>query len=225
MGIHDFSETLAGPVLLSWLSEWVYCKRRFYLRIAEDNHLENQFIVEGNTEHQNAHMRKIEKRGKKVKVTGLYVCSKALNICGICDAVEFIEDERGAWIPFLGGTYVISPVEYKHGKTRNEKEYNLQTAAQGMCLEEMYCTTIQKIFVYYKESNERYEIQMTSEIRDSVRQAVGEITAYLANPYPIKPAFLKRCHGCSMEKLCSPRKILVEDYMNRVREKYMEGKV
>ena len=40
------------PILLSWISQWVFCKRRFYLQIAEQNFIENVFTAEGARDHK-----------------------------------------------------------------------------------------------------------------------------------------------------------------------------
>ena len=77
------------PILLSWISQWVFCKRRFYLQIAEQNFIENVFTAEGARDHKRAHECKIERRGTHIKVTGLQVVSEKYHLFGICDSVEF----------------------------------------------------------------------------------------------------------------------------------------
>lgn len=126
------------PILLSWISQWVFCKRRFYLQIAEQNFIENVFTAEGARDHKRAHECKIERRGTHIKVTGLQVVSEKYHLFGICDSVEFEVISDGCYIPFLEETCRIYPVEYKHGKKRDEEEYNLQMAAQTLCLEVPY---------------------------------------------------------------------------------------
>lgn len=209
------------PILLSWISQWVFCKRRFYLQIAEQNFVENIFTAEGARDHQRAHECKIERRGKHIKVTGLQVSSERYHLFGVCDSVEFEVDPDGYYIPFLDETCRIYPVEYKHGKKRNEEEYNLQMAAQTLCLEEMYKATITQGCIYYVGSKERFEVPISDEVRTDVIKFVGEITEYLEKPYPIKPELRRRCNGCSLNDLCSPRKVLVQEYMERIRRKYI----
>ena len=104
------------PILLSWISQWVFCKRRFYLQIAEQNFIENVFTAEGARDHKRAHECKIERRGTHIKVTGLQVVSEKYHLFGICDSVEFEVVSDGCYIPFLEETCRIYPVEYKHGK-------------------------------------------------------------------------------------------------------------
>ncbi|RHO92008.1 CRISPR-associated protein Cas4 [Clostridium sp. AF37-5AT] len=209
------------PILLSWISQWVFCKRRFYLQIAEQNFIENVFTAEGARDHKRAHECKIERRGTHIKVTGLQVVSEKYHLFGICDSVEFEVVSDGCYIPFLEETCRIYPVEYKHGKKRDEEEYNLQMAAQTLCLEEMFHTTITTGYIYYTGSKERFEVNISDKVRADAVKFIREISSYLENPHPIKPELRKRCNGCSLNDLCNPRKILVQDYMECIRKKYI----
>ena len=98
-------------ILISWISEYVYCKRRFYMKIIERNDAVNQSIAEGMAVHSSIAEPKIERRGGIVKVTGLEVYSKQLGLYGICDNVEFHKSEKGYYIPFLNEKYLICPIE------------------------------------------------------------------------------------------------------------------
>lgn len=56
---------------------------------------------------------------------------------------------------------LLRPVEYKHGKLRNEREYEIQLCAQAMCLEEMYhCPRIEAGDIFYISSHRRKEITL-----------------------------------------------------------------
>lgn len=164
---------------------------------------------------------KIERRGTHIKVTGLQVVSEKYHLFGICDSVEFEVVSDGCYIPFLEETCRIYPVEYKHGKKRDEEEYNLQMAAQTLCLEEMFHTTITTGYIYYTGSKERFEVNISDKVRADAVKFIREISSYLENPHPIKPELRKRCNGCSLNDLCNPRKILVQDYMECIRKKYI----
>ena len=60
-----------NSILISWISEYAYCRRRFYLRVFEQNNIENGSLVEGRLEHKRVDQPVIEKRGPLVKVTRL----------------------------------------------------------------------------------------------------------------------------------------------------------
>lgn len=211
-------------ILLSWISEWAYCKRRFYLRIQEQNLEENEYVVEGVIEHTRAHSHEIEKRGTKITVRGLPVYSEKYHLYGICDVVEFHKNNNGSWIPFLECRCDVIPIEYKHGRIRNENEYNLQMAAQAICLEDMFHCKIPTGYVYYTGSNERYEQILDEKIRADVLKISSEIMQYVQNPLAIRPELRRRCNGCSMKDLCAPKKILVKEYMERLMTKYVNDK-
>lgn len=213
-------QTSQDPILISWISEWAYCQRRFFLQTVENIKTENQFVAEGTLSHQKVHSETVERRGRIIKVSGLHVYSVVHNLYGICDVVEFEISEKGSYIPFLDKICEIHPVEYKHGKIRNETEYNLQMAAQSICLEEMFDIKIDKGYVYYIGSKTKFEVNLTKDIRDGLNQTILEIAQFLKNPYTIKPELRKRCNGCSLKDVCNPRKVLVADYMETLRKKY-----
>ena len=130
------------PILLSWISQWVFCKRRFYLQIAEQNFIEN--VLRQKEPAITRGLMNARSRGgdSHKKVTGLQVVSEKYHLFGICDSVEFEVVSMAVIFLFLEETCRIYPVEYKHGKKRDEEEYNLQMAAQTLCLEEMFHTMI-----------------------------------------------------------------------------------
>ena len=60
------------------------------------------------------------------------------------------------------------PLNTKHGVRRNELEYEVQMAAQAMCLEEMYNCKIDKGYVYYGDDRRRIEVTIDDYYRDLV---------------------------------------------------------
>lgn len=208
-------------ILLSWISEYAYCKRRFYLRVFEQNNTENGSLIEGRIAHQRADQAKIEKRGSLVKVTHLAVYSEKYQMYGICDSVEFIQSSDGVYVDFLNGTYKICPIEYKHGKSRDELEYNLQLVAQAICLEEMFQACIEKGYIYYTGQKDRKLVSFDSTLRKQVSAAVTEIRAYLQNPQTILPEYKKRCPRCSLYEICAPKNVMAQKYLERIWNRYV----
>lgn len=134
-------------ILISWLSEYEYCPRRFYLKTYEKIDGQNIYLAEGTADHTSVHAGKIQKRRDVITVMGLYVYSGSLGLRGICDMVEFKKSRSGVYVPFLDECCEITPIEYKHGKKRDEKEYNIQICAQALCIEEMYGCNIDRGFI------------------------------------------------------------------------------
>lgn len=196
-----------NQVLLSWISNYLYCPRRFYLATLEDQKIgSNVYVEEGSAEHRRVHTPKVEKRGDFYKVTGLSVVSEKYQMYGVCDSVEFEADSEGAFIFFLNCVCMIRPVEYKHGKVRNETEYNAQLAAQAMCMEEMYHTKIKEGVIYYVDVKQRKTISFDEELRKQTLNAVTEMHELLNNPKYISPKYKKRCQKCAYYEVCAPKK-------------------
>lgn len=208
-------------ILLSWISEYAYCKRRFYLRVFEQNNIENGSLIEGRILHQRTDQAIIEKRGSLVKVTRLAVHSPKYQMYGICDSVEFTQSSDGVYIDFLNGTYRICPIEYKHGKSRDELEYNLQLTAQVLCLEEMFQTHIEEGYIYYIGQKDRKLVPFDPVLRKQVLEAVTEIREYLQNPQEILPEYRKRCPHCSLYEICAPKNVMTQKYLERIWDHYV----
>ena len=203
-------------ILISWLAEYDYCPRRFWLKAIERIEGENEYTAEGSTAHQYVDANRIEKRKEKIKVTGLGVRSAKYNLYGICDCVEFTISKEGGEIPFLGERCLVCPVEYKHGKVRNEREYNVQLTAQVLCLEEMYGVHISTGFIYYTSVRQRKEVKIEDNLRHYTLNVIESIRKYIQKGDPSPAEYMKRCHRCSVYDICSPKRVMVNKYMQEL---------
>ena len=75
-------------IFISWLSEFDYCPRRFWLKAIERIEGDNELTAEGSAAHQFVDSNKIEKRKEKIKVTGLRVRSAKNNLYRLYDNSE-----------------------------------------------------------------------------------------------------------------------------------------
>ena len=139
---------------LSYLSQTDYCPRRVGLLLNERVWIESADTAKGRKEHEGVHTRRIERRGSQVRLFEYPVFSDMLGLSGKCDLIEAQENASGCQIPAVDFPVLLYPVEYKHGKLREEREYNIQLCAQAMCLEEMYHTTITEGAIFYLSSPE-----------------------------------------------------------------------
>ena len=204
-------------ILLSWVSNYAYCPRRFYLATIEAQKPQaNIYMTEGTIDHTRVDRPKIEKRGPLIKVTRLQVISEQYNLYGICDNVEFMVDPDGAWIPFLSQTCRITPVEYKHGKPKEYSEYKQQLTAQAMCMEEMYNTKVDRGFLYYTSSRQRQEVVFDEGLRDETIKTITNIREALDNPTVIRPEYKRRCQKCAYFEICEPKKVMVNNYVSKL---------
>ena len=138
-----------GPIPLSRLSHAGFCLRRAALLTNEQIGEESADTAQGRAEHERVHARRIERRGETAKLYEFPVFSHTLGVAGKCDCIEAQTDARGCRIPALDFPVRLYPVEYKHGKIRAEREYEIQLCAQAMCLEEMFQTSIPEGAIYY----------------------------------------------------------------------------
>ena len=200
------------------INQYFYCPRRFFLMAIEQSFESNIYTIEGKDQHSATDKFKIEKRGDTIKVTAFHINSKKLNINGICDTIYFYRNPLGTYIPFLKDNFIIEPVEYKHGKTRHEEEYELQLATQIICLEEMFNTHISKGYLYYQNSNTKVEIEITESLRQKVLNIIEEINKAYNSLSTIAPEYKKRCKYCSMYDICNPKQFAINTYLNEIRK-------
>lgn len=183
------------PLMLSALQHWSYCPRQCALIHLEQAFDENVHTMRGNAVHERVDAPGFETFEGVRSERALPVWSDRLGLVGKCDVVEFHPDGR------------IYPVEYKHGRKRAQAHDDLQLAAQAMCLEEMFSTTITHGAIYHHTSRRRREVAITPEMRQQVMDTVAAIRTMLASgtlPPPVNDA---RCKECSLNEVCQPQAI------------------
>lgn len=213
-------------LLLSQLTHAGYCLRRAALVMNEQIWGESADTAKGRMEHERVHTQRIERRGDSVKLFEYDVVSHELGLRGKCDCIEASADENGCRIPGVDFPVRLYPVEFKHGKVREEEEYELQLCAQAMCLEEMYQTEIPEGALFYTSSHRRYPVLLTRELRQRVRDmadALREIQERFLVPAPTYGA---KCKKCSIKALCMPQiRRSAQAYCNVLEEEAKEGAV
>ena len=203
-------------LLLSQLTHAGYCLRRAALVMNEQLWNENTDTVKGKQDHQNVHDRRIERRREEIKLYEYDIVSHELRIRGKCDCIEAVHNNNGCIVPFADFPVALKPVEYKHGKIRDEEEYNIQLCAQAMCLEEMFCCSVKEGALYYGEPRRREIIKFTEELRSKVEKAFSEMHQLFKKGYTPKVTPKKACKSCSLNDKCLPKLMniqSVEDYM------------
>ncbi len=193
-----------GPISLSRLSHAGFCLRRAALLTNEQVWAESADTAKGRSEHERVHTQRIERRGDSAKLYEFPVYSHALGVAGKCDCIEAEADPLGCRIPALDFPVRLYPVEYKHGKLRAEKEYEIQLCAQAMCLEEMFNTHIPEGAIYYITSHRRYTVALTDELRSLVKETIRQVDL-LRRSFSVPPAeYAAKCKACSIREHCLP---------------------
>ena len=189
---------------LSYLSQMGYCPRRVGLLLNEQVWLESAATAKGRKEHESVHTQRIERRGSEIKLFEYAVFSDALGVSGKCDLVEVRKDPSGCRIPPADFPVLLYPVEYKHGKLRDEQEYNIQLCAQAMCLEEMYHTAIPEGAIFYLSSHRRQIVALDEPLRRLVRETAEELHRIRDTLSIPAASYSEKCRRCSLLEYCMP---------------------
>ena len=204
-------------LMISGIQHFRFCKRQWALIHIEQQWEENVHTVIGELMHKKVHDSSVkEKRKDTIFVRALPISSRELGVSGECDLVEFHKCEDGIALFGHRGLYSVFPVEYKKGKPKVTNEDKLQLAAQAMCLEEMFSTTISEGALFYGETRRRENVTFSREMRDKVKEIFQEMHQYYARGYTPKVKKSKACNACSLKEICLPKieKIVsVSDYI------------
>ncbi len=205
-------------LMISGIQHFTFCRRQWALIHIEQQWDENVHTVVGELMHKKVHDPYLSEKRKDVLVArALPVSSKVLGFSGECDVVEFHRQEDGIQLYGHRGLYSIYPVEYKKGKPKATEEDVLQLAAQAMCLEEMFSTTVPEGALFYGETRRREIVKITEELRRQVYDMAAEMHQYYRRKYTPKVKYNKRCTSCSLKELCLPKigkTIPVKEYMS-----------
>jgi CRISPR-associated exonuclease Cas4 len=195
-------------LLLSGIQHFAFCRRQWALIHIEEQWAENYRTAEGHLMHERAHDPFFTEKRRDVIITrDMAVRSNELGVSGQCDVVEFLrDDDNGVALFGQAGKWRPRPVEYKRGKTKLGDFDRLQLCAQAMCLEEMLlCPPIGQGCLYYGETKRREYVDLTDELRGTVRDMFAEMHAHFERRYTprVKPS--KACKSCSLRDLCVPK--------------------
>lgn len=204
-------------LLLSQLTQAGYCPRRAALIMCDQIWQESVDTAKGRAEHQRVHTQRVERRGTDLKLFEFDVVSHKLWLKGKCDCVEAAADPNGCLIPAAEFPVRLYPVEFKHGKVRAEREYEIQLCAQAMCLEEMYHTEIPEGAIFYISSHRRYPVQLDQTLRNLVQETAGALRE-LQNGWNLPaPEYGAKCVKCSLRERCMPQlQRSAKDYCSRL---------
>ena len=192
-------------LLLSQLTHAGFCLRRVALVMNEQAWQENADTAKGRMEHERVHAQRMERRGDSIKLFEYDVVSHALEIRGKCDCIEATASDTGCMIPFVDFPVCLYPVEFKHGKVREEREYEIQLCAQAMCLEEMFHTDIMEGALFYTSSHRRFPVKFTDELRQEVLRTVAILRNIRDERTVPKAKYSVKCKKCSLYEICMPK--------------------
>ncbi len=212
-----FAEDDLQPI--SKLADVCFCERRAALHLLERVWEDNIFTVEGTHLHRKVDKgNPMERRGRIRIARSLRLRSLRLGLVGKADVVEFhrlqesvnssfnkrgasegvvLEGVKGPWRPF--------PVEYKAGKLRHEKGYEVQLCAQAMCLEEMLNCVVPEGALFYGKTRQRLDIPFNKGLRSETKAATVRLHEIVRSGKTPRARYENKCKKCSLLQLCMPK--------------------
>lgn len=220
-------------ISISSIADLVFCERRAALHFIEGIWEENRFTAEGHILHDKVHEADYEMRKDIRIVRGLRMRSLRLGLSGVADVVEFkrmdlpqsidksVDDALlGVVLPGVEGLWKPFPVEYKRGKLKNEKSFEVQLCAQAICLEEMLNVQISEGAIFYGKSLRRNNVDFTKELRVETETAAKRMHELIVSTRTPPPVYTKKCESCSLVAECLPKtmgkKRSVKSYLARI---------
>jgi CRISPR-associated exonuclease Cas4 len=191
---------------LSALQHVVFCERRCALIHIECQWANNAATAIGVLAHSKVDdtARRAESRGSVRIARGLPLRSLQLGLSGKTDAVEF-RRRRAPDSSGLDEEWDAYPIEYKSGRLRHERCYEVQACAQAMCLEEMLGRAVPRGALFYGKSQKRVEVAFDHQLREETERAAVRLHQLVRDRVtpPAEPG--PKCAYCSMLPACLPR--------------------
>lgn len=209
-------------LMISGIQHFAFCRRQWGLIHIDCVWEENRLTAEGQILHKNAHNDHfIEKRPGVLITRGMKVASPRLGVSGQCDVVEFLKaegGEDGAVLHGHRGQWKVCPVEYKHGKDKQDDSDILQLCCEALCLEDMLACHIPYGYLYYHEIRRRRQVEFNEYVRKRVEEVLEDMhQCFKTGRIPkVKPR--KNCQSCSLKQICLPKllkSVTVEEYYRK----------
>ena len=195
-------------LMLSGIQHFAFCPRQWALIHIEQQWEENRLTIEGEIMHQHVDDPFYrQKMGHVICLRSVHIASKQLGLYGLSDVVELhptdIPDNAithpkypGYWLPY--------PIEYKHGKPKEDHVDAVQLTAQAMCLEEQYGIRINEGALYYGEIRNREVVEFTENLRAEVQQLATAMHAVYSKQHLPVANKMPFCRSCSLKDICMP---------------------
>jgi len=214
-----FTEDRLLPI--SALEHFLFCPRQCALIHLEQVWVDNALTAQGTVLHERTHEAGLESRGDLRMARSLRLRSLRLGLAGIADVVEWqrvAEDHAGVALPGGSGRWQPYPVEYKRGKVRPERSYEVQLCAQALCLEEMLGIAVPAGALYGGASHQRREVVFEAGLRAETETAAARMHELFAAGVTPPAVHSAKCRTCSLADVCLPdlaRRGSARGYLNQ----------
>jgi CRISPR-associated exonuclease Cas4 len=195
---------------LSRLADLEFCERRAALHLIEMIWEDNVHTADGSIMHERAHGDDTpEKRGNLIIVRSLWLRSLRLGLSGKADIVELNRtgdiDVIGASIPGYSGRWLVYPVEYKPGRLKHQRSFQIQLCAQAICLEEMLGVEVPEGAIFYGKNRRRLVVSFDEKLRRETAGAAARLHELVRSGKTPPARYEKKCESCSLVNLCLPK--------------------
>ncbi len=224
---------------LSALQHLSFCERRAALVHLEGLWGDNVFTAEGTVGHERVHsLTKTEVRGDLRIARGLLIRSLQLGLTGKADVVEFHRvgaslpetpvDNRPTSVSLPGATGLWRPypVEYKRGRLRSDRSFEVQVCAQAICLEEMLEVRVERGAIFFGETARRLEVEFDADLRAETVTTALRLHEIMRSGITPQAKYENKCKKCSLLDLCMPKitshRSRVHAYIRRMIREAME---
>lgn len=181
---------------LSYLNQFVYCPRRFWLMYVHGEMAVNAALLDGTYRHKNAHQPGASWQPDGRTYSSVWVWSDELGIAGVADFVQEQTDSS------------LIPLEHKRGRMGQHLSDHVQLCAQALCLEERTGQSVPVGEIFYWQNRRRETVIFDESLRQKTRQIIALIDQALEHgvmPDPIDHP--TKCRDCSLEPICLPREV------------------
>lgn len=192
---------------LSAIQHLLFCERQCAFNLIEQIWSESLLTAQGRSEHRKVDSGIEESRADLRILRGLALRSQLLGLSGKTDVVELRTPEpgaRGTFLPGIVGEWVLFPIEYKHGRPKNNFCDQAQLCAQAICLEEMLGATINSGALFYQAIRRRQPVEFDLELRMLTEKAAVRLHELFSSGLTPPAVNDKRCKNCSIKHLCLP---------------------
>lgn len=213
---------------IRYVGDIIFCPRRTALHLIECIWEDSIFTIEGTHLHDKVHEEdNTESRGDIRIARGLRLRSLRLGLTGIADVIEFhkesvISEKRGVVgempensafpiphsaiaLPGVSGLWRPFIVEYKRGRLRHEKSFEVQLCAQALCLEEMLNVHVPEGAVFYGKPRRRLDVAFTPGLRMETEIAAARLQELFNSGRTPTAVYEKKCESCSLMPVCMPK--------------------
>lgn len=210
-------------LMISGIQHYEFCPRQWALIHIEQQWEENVKTIQGNELHKKADQPFLKEKRKELIISrAMPIHSHELKITGICDVVEFVQDDQGIPLSQYSGRYRVQPVEYKRGSPKKHDADILQLVAQALCLEEMLVCEIHEAYLYYHEIKRRVKVEITPELREMLKTKISRMQELYQRKHTPRVKTGNWCKNCSLKNICLPKLMNTETAKSYIEKRLTE---